>query len=110
MIAEIKNWLIVMLFVFFIALFGCLFMLYEQKVTKKTLLFNNVENYDFVHEKIPIQKVTIKDLLKIEKLSHRKALLILNFIQKNNVKNIDSLLEINGVGQKTLDRLKNYFY
>ena len=110
MLSEIKNWLILVSFLSFVTFFSWFFDLYEQKFLTKELLFTNHNNFNFVHEKIPINKAKMSDLLKIDKISHYKALLVLSFIKDNNINDIDKLLEIKGIGPKTLAKIKDYFY
>ncbi len=108
---EAKNWLALIFFLLVISLVGLGSQVYLSSSVNKNIFIDNKETHAFLRDKkISIKKVVIGDLLVIENMSHKKALLIIDFVKTHNELAIDDLLLIKGIGKKTLVKLKKYFY
>lgn len=73
----------------------------EPKNLKKTHAF-------LAHEKISIKHIRLKDLLAIEGLSRKKALDIFDHLQGEPNKGLMDLLNVKGIGMKTIEKLSSY--
>lgn len=61
-------------------------------------------------QKLDINKATVSELVTVKGISEVKAKAIVEFIkEKNGIKNMDELLEVKGIGSKTLGELKQKF-
>ncbi len=61
-------------------------------------------------QKLDINKATHEELTRVKGIGDKKAAAILQFIRDHGpVRKMDELLEVRGVGEKTLDRLKEVF-
>lgn len=59
--------------------------------------------------KISINNATLDELMTIPKIGESKAKTIIEYREKNNgFKSLEELLNISGIGQKTLDEIKEY--
>ena len=108
---EAKNWLTLIFFLLIVSIVGVASQVYFSSFINKNIVINNKETHPFLrNKKIPIKKVVIGDILVIENISHKKALLIIDFVKTHEEMVIDDLLLVKGVGEKTLVKLKKYFY
>ncbi len=61
-------------------------------------------------QKLDINKATVSELVTVKGIGEVKAKAIVDFIKKKNgIKNMDKLLEVEGIGSKTLGELKQKF-
>jgi hypothetical protein len=62
------------------------------------------------HKKIPISKASIGDLLSVKGLSLKTARKIVKFYRENPNFGVLAVIEVPGVGKKTLEKLSAKFY
>ncbi|MEA1995517.1 MAG: helix-hairpin-helix domain-containing protein [Campylobacterota bacterium] len=61
-------------------------------------------------QKQDINKATVSELVTVKGIGEVKAKAIVEFIkEKNGIKNMDELLEVKGIGSKTLGEFKQKF-
>lgn len=73
-----------------------------NSVSKNTI--DSVKKYN-------INSITYNELLTIKGIGHKRATDILDYRSKvSSIKNIDELLNIHGIGVKTLENLKDFLY
>ena len=61
-------------------------------------------------QKLDINKATVSELVTVKGIGEVKAKAIVDFIkEKNGIKNMDELLEVKGIGSKTLGEFKQKF-
>lgn len=65
------------------------------------------ENYEI---KLNLETVTFEDLVMIPGIGEKKAEDILTFREKHGFKSKTDLMKIKGIGQKTYDKIEEYFY
>lgn len=64
----------------------------------------------FAEEKRDINKATVEELIAVHGIGEKKARAIYEYIKSvNGVKDMDELLNVMGIGKKTLTELKKTF-
>ena len=81
----------------------------KKVVTNKTKTNNTTRN--FIHFPIDINKATVEELMQIENIGEVTANKIIEYRNSVGViSNFDLLLNVNGIGEATLNNLKQYLY
>lgn len=77
----------------------------DQTITIPRLL--NLENIN----KFDLNKITFKELIKLDYITEKRAENIILY-RKNNKKftNLEDLINVEGIGIKTFEKIKNYFF
>ncbi len=61
-------------------------------------------------QKKDINKATLKALITVKGISDKKASAVLGYLQEHGpVKDMDELLKVRGIGEKTLEKIKEEF-
>ncbi len=61
-------------------------------------------------QKKDINKATLNDLITVKGISDKKASAVLGYLQEHGpAKDMDELLKVRGIGEKTLEKIKEEF-
>jgi competence ComEA-like helix-hairpin-helix protein len=80
----------------------------KNEIAKKTVTHKAKKAVKPFTGTININKASKKELMQLPGIGEEKADAILKARKKGKFKNSDDLLEINGIGKKTLKRLKRH--
>lgn len=115
---NIKNFInyILITSVLILVIFSFQHLFIKQQVTYKSQIINN-ENGFFINniftdnKQKDINKITLEELENIPGISENIAKAIINFREHNGeFIYIEDLIYVKGIGEKTFQKIKDYFY
>ncbi|HPM02663.1 MAG TPA: helix-hairpin-helix domain-containing protein [Candidatus Cloacimonadota bacterium] len=75
----------------------------EVQALKQEIQTDFIQSYD-------LNKVTYQELISVKGIGPKKAQAILDYQKSDSFKKVEDLMEIKGIGEKTLKSLSPYFY
>ena len=115
---SIKNFInyILITFVLILVIFSLKHIFIKKHITFKSKLKNNedsilINNFFTDNKQKDINKITLEELENIPGISKNNAKSIINFREHNGeFIYIEDLIYVKGIGEKTFQRIKDYFY
>ena len=115
---SIKNFInyILITSVLILAIFSFKHIFIKKQITFKSKFTNNedsflINNYFTDNKQKDINKITLEELENIPGISKNNAKAIINFREHNGeFMYIEDLIYVKGIGEKTFQKIKDYFY
>lgn len=104
-----QYWLSLIFSIALVSLGGRLFAFVHKQIPKEMVTYADVHPF-LRGEKMPINQAQISDIATIDGISLTKAQAIYDLYQKEPQASLDAVLELKGVGPKTLEKISAKFY
>jgi len=106
---SVKNWSCVAFFIVFTLALNIFKYIYYNPVRNSSICAHEQEPALLCDKKMALKDAIVSDFANIPGISVKTARLIVNFINYKS-QNLEDLVLIKGVGPKTVEKLREYFY